>query len=135
MASRLEKRLKKVESITMGKACYEALIMSKRKYEKLEKLTAEITMSVLDREWPCSDNCKLCEMFDYRNDSDCKGCPIYEVNGVPYCRETPYVEGFKHESDGDEQHDAAVRFVQIFGKMIEVANVVPRAKTKVKFKD
>lgn len=34
-------------------------------------------------------NCPLCQLF-YR--LDCKGCPVFERTGYPFCDKTPYRE-------------------------------------------
>lgn len=40
-------------------------------------------------------DCRLCALF---NDEDCQGCPIFELTGSLFCRQTPYEDWASHHS-------------------------------------
>ena len=47
--------------------------------------------TALDGEAPGATYCALCELFltdSFR--TSCKGCPIMEKTGIPFCGESPY---------------------------------------------
>lgn len=47
--------------------------------------------------------CPLCQKYNYEMNTDCEGCPIYEVTNEKYCDNTPYKTLYHHTLD---QHPA-----------------------------
>ena len=58
--------------------------------EHWQRLVACKTLDEVEKEGIESDDCALCEEYQYTSEESCAGCPIFFRTTQRYCRGTPY---------------------------------------------
>jgi len=65
--------------------------MNRKTRKALEKSIEHWEIDVLKNNvFPEAKNCPLCTLFYGKIGKSCKGCPVSEKTGLPYCINTPY---------------------------------------------